>query len=308
MLEEGDGAAIGTRALDRFHDQRSGRHVDIIGDVQVAENHRAAAHRAASADHGTAGDPDTAGHRRMGANLHVVADLYLIVELDAIGNDGVTQSAAIDGGAGTDLDVVTDQHPPDLGNLDPGARRFAGEAETIGADHRPGMDQATLSQTTARINRHIGRQPAAGANLYPRANAAIGGNQDPIADLRAGADPHVGSDTGTGRDLTLNHCARMHAGFGGGLRTEPLRDTSVIEIGLRRQNCGRRSLRCRRRHDHGGSAGGRQLTTIFGIGKKGQVAGTGIFERVNPGNHRIASADYFSAKPGDDLVEPQRHG
>jgi hypothetical protein len=42
--------------------------------------------------------------------LHVVSDLYLVVELDAVADHGIAQRTAIDRGAGTDLDVVTDDH------------------------------------------------------------------------------------------------------------------------------------------------------------------------------------------------------
>ena len=50
----------------------------------------------------------------MAPDRHVVADLDQIVDLGALADHGVADRAAVDGGAGADLDVVLDDDPADL--------------------------------------------------------------------------------------------------------------------------------------------------------------------------------------------------
>src|SRR5437879_13710385 len=112
--------------------------MDVIGNAEVAQDHRRGAQGAAPADVRAAGHGDAAGHGGVRADAHVMADLNLVVELHAILEHGVVERAAIDGGVGADLYIVADHYSPDLGDLDP-ALAFAGDAEAVGADHHPRM-------------------------------------------------------------------------------------------------------------------------------------------------------------------------
>src|SRR2546429_5769305 len=71
------------------------------------------------------------------SRLHLVCRLPLVKKR-------VVERAAVDRGVGADLDVVAYHGAPGLRNLDPapGIRRHA---ETIGADHHAGVDQAALA-------------------------------------------------------------------------------------------------------------------------------------------------------------------
>src|SRR5690606_15539849 len=91
------------------------------GDLDVAEDHRRAADHAVTADLGAAGDAGAGGNRGVRADRDVVRDLDQVVELDALLDHRVFQCTAVDGGAGADFDVITDQHAADLRNLFPAA-------------------------------------------------------------------------------------------------------------------------------------------------------------------------------------------
>ena len=71
-----------------------------------------------------AADPGVA---EPGALLGVAVDL----------DDRVVERSAVDRRIGADLDIVADQHPSDLRNLDP-AFAVLGETEAVAADHRDG--------------------------------------------------------------------------------------------------------------------------------------------------------------------------
>src|SRR3546814_14735404 len=92
----------------------------------------------------------------MRAHAHVVAEHDLVVELDAVADVGVFESPAIDGGIGTDFDIVAYAYPAQLGDLAPGAlpqRRVRREAEAIGAQPHPAMQNSAGADAYIGINR-----------------------------------------------------------------------------------------------------------------------------------------------------------
>ena len=54
----------------------------------------------------------------MPANADIVADLDQVVDLGAFADHGVADGAAVDRGAGPDLDVILDDDAPDLRDLE----------------------------------------------------------------------------------------------------------------------------------------------------------------------------------------------
>src|SRR3954468_15147099 len=112
--------------------------MDIVHQLQMAEDERGSAERAIPADVRAPRNGDAAGHGGVRAYADVVADLDLVVELDALLDHRVVYRPAIDGGIRADLHVVVDAHPSDVRNLDP-ALRGARDAEPVRADHRTGM-------------------------------------------------------------------------------------------------------------------------------------------------------------------------
>ena len=65
----------------------------------------------------TARDTDIAGDQAMPPDDDVVADLDQIVDLGAFADDRIAVAAAVDRRVGADLDVVLDDDPADLRNL-----------------------------------------------------------------------------------------------------------------------------------------------------------------------------------------------
>lgn len=85
----------------------------------------------AIADLRAAGNADLRDDGAMAADLNVVADLYTVVDLGAFTDHRIVHGATVDRGVGADLDIITDDHPADLDDLDHAARTRR-ITETIG--------------------------------------------------------------------------------------------------------------------------------------------------------------------------------
>src|SRR5262249_830783 len=123
----------------------------------VGDDAAARAEFCAAADHEMVGDPDLAAQHSVVADLDaarnaglrddeamasdraVVADLDQIIDLGAFADHGVAAAAAVDGGVGADLDVVLDDHPAGLRDLDR-ALAVGEETEPVLTDAAARMD------------------------------------------------------------------------------------------------------------------------------------------------------------------------
>src|SRR5262245_8875654 len=134
----------------------------------------------------------------MPANADIVAHLNQVVDLCALADDRVADCTAIDGRAGSYLDIVLNDNAPDLRHLE----------MPIAAHH---VSKAILTDLAARMNddpiayqgighRRIRADRALAPNPDSGANHGIGSNHAATADFGAGA----------------NHRARLdgHAVFG----------------------------------------------------------------------------------------------
>src|ERR1700682_3070880 len=111
----------------------------------------------------------------MPADCHVVTDLDLIVDFRAFADDGIAQTAAIDGRSGADLDVVLDQDAAGLRYFQMAIRSKEHEAIAILSDAAAGVDQDVIAHKRK-------------LNGATRADVAIP------------ADPDIGTDHGTRTD------------------------------------------------------------------------------------------------------------
>src|ERR1700738_5535023 len=125
----------------------------------------------------------------MPADCHIVADLDLIVDFCAFADHGVAQTAAIDGRAGADFDIVLDQDPSGLRDFQMATRPEKEEAVAVLPDAAARMDQDVVANQ-CKLN------GAPGADVAISADPDIGGNHGPGTDDRAGADLDVGADHG----------------------------------------------------------------------------------------------------------------
>ncbi len=107
--------------------------LDVLDDPDTAAQHDRILQRHAAAD------PRLRHHDAVAANHHVVADLHEVVDLGAFADHGVADAAAVDHRAGTDLDVVLDDHTPDLRDFE----------VAIGAHE---IAEAVLPDAAARMN------------------------------------------------------------------------------------------------------------------------------------------------------------
>ena len=126
------------------------------------------------------------------AYIGIVGNLDEIVDLGALADDGVGQGAAIDRGIGADLDVVLDDHPPDM--RQPLGRAGSGhETKTLLADLGTAVDDHAIADQRALYGCR-GSDIAVAADLRRCADDRIGGNDRPRPDR------HVRPYHGTGFD------------------------------------------------------------------------------------------------------------
>src|SRR5262249_46850553 len=117
----------------------------------------------------------------MTANRDIVADLYQVVDLGPLADDGVAGAAAVDGGAGADLDIVLDDDAADLRDLEM-SRRSHHEAETVLADADAGMDDHAVADERVH-ERGAGADRRVAADPNARADHGVGAEHRARADL-----------------------------------------------------------------------------------------------------------------------------
>ena len=127
--------------------------------------------------------PDLGDQHAMAADLHVVADLHQIIDLGALADHRVAQGAAVDGGAGADLDPVLDDDPAQLRNLRH-ARLRRGKTETGLADLRAGQDRHPIADI-GMADGDIAADLAIAADGDAGTDHGIGADAAAVADLRA---------------------------------------------------------------------------------------------------------------------------
>src|SRR6185312_3822927 len=104
-------AAIGRNVvLDRAH----GRYLGAVADLEVVVDAHLRPQRDVVTDRQAAREPDLGRKQAVPADGHIVTDLDLIVDFGALADHGIAETAAVDCGAGADLDVVLDQNAASL--------------------------------------------------------------------------------------------------------------------------------------------------------------------------------------------------
>src|SRR5712692_811504 len=78
---KGEDPRVRARLENRTRDQRPGRNLDMVRELDVAGDHRRATNDAVLADVRTARDAGAGGDRGMRADAHVVPDLDLVESL-----------------------------------------------------------------------------------------------------------------------------------------------------------------------------------------------------------------------------------
>src|SRR5882757_6733551 len=121
-----------------------------------------------------AGPRDTGlGHQhRMAADDDVVADLHQIVDLRPLADHGVAVCAAVDRYAGANLDIVLNDHAPDLGHFEMPPRP-KGEPEAVLSDMCAGMNDHAIADQRGE-DRGRGANEAITTDAHFRTDDSIG--------------------------------------------------------------------------------------------------------------------------------------
>ena len=138
----------------------------------MVANAHLSAHHAVIADAATAGNAGLGGDHDVCADAAIVANVDQIVELRAGPDDGLIESAAVDGAVGANLDVVADDEAADLRELYVASELFvAHKAEAVGAEHRAG------------VHDHAAADGGSGIDHHARIDFAVVADDDAFADV-----------------------------------------------------------------------------------------------------------------------------
>ena len=227
----------------------------------------------------------------MRADTHVVRNLYLVIQLHVFFDHGIVQRTAVYGRIGTDLDMVANDHAPDLRDLQPFSL-FPRHAKTVGADHHTGMGNDVIADDACVIHRHSGIEQSIFAQDCILSDIASRHDHGPGTDDRSVAYCHQRTDMGMRRDRRIfaYDCGRMDAGNAFRQRIQKRGESCKIRIGIvandARQLC---RISIFSRQDHGRCLAVFKLAAVFGIGQKGDLPRGSVLQRADLLNRVSAS-------------------
>src|SRR5262249_46263286 len=269
-------------------DAAAGAEFRAAADREMVRDPDLAAQHSVVSDLDAAGNPGLRDDEAMAPDRAVVADLDQIIDLGALSNDGVAAATPVDRGIGADLDVVLDDHPPRLRNLDR-AFTIGKEAEAVLADAAARMDDPPV--TDERVHdRRAGADRAAAADPHAGADHGVGDDHRAGADLGArpdddpGVDGHVALEPRRG----VHGRARTDAGCpeqrgwtvrGRKQRARHRDEGAVGLLGAQGRDAGRNVLDEAIGDQAGAGPGGGQLARILRVVEERHVAGAGAIER-----------------------------
>src|SRR5258708_1892652 len=103
------------------------------------------------------------------ADDDVMGDLHHVVDLGALSHDRPAEPGAVQGGIGADLDVVLNDHHPDLRDfLVPAVDELV--AKAVGADHHTRLEPDALPEDARGAEHDAGHKGAVTADLSPAAD------------------------------------------------------------------------------------------------------------------------------------------
>ena len=141
----GERSRVGSRRRDVFGDHGFRRNNNIIANLDMTNGTRMSRQQTAFADLRAAGNRDRRCHRRMLTNMDVVPDHTQVINAHTVPNHRIVERTAVDRRIRTNFDVVANEYAAVLGHFDPAFGRHS-IAETIGADHDAGMQNAALAR------------------------------------------------------------------------------------------------------------------------------------------------------------------
>lgn len=127
-------AQVGAWCFDGADDACLASEDSIVTDGDMTIHAGLSGHDDVIADLGAAGDADLRAEEIVLADLDIMSQMTKIIDLGAAADDGVIHRTVVDGGAGADLDVISDDSAAELANVMVVACLVSGEAEALTAD------------------------------------------------------------------------------------------------------------------------------------------------------------------------------
>ena len=150
-----------------------------------------------AAEHNIFLDDDAAGKTGLRGDHDVLSDLAIVADVDQVVDLGAAsdardfKGAAVDGRVRANLDVIADFEAPLLGKFFiMSGCPVANVAEAVAAQHRSRVNDHTVAETGAGVNRDIRIQLAIAANTDARTNHRACADPTLIADCGAFTDHH----------------------------------------------------------------------------------------------------------------------
>jgi len=259
----------------------------------MADDTHLAAENTVVADLDTAGDADLGNQKAVRANVGIVADGNQVAHFCTVTDDGIAESAAVDGTVGADFDIVFDENAANLGDFVMNAA-VGGIAETILADYGAGMDNDAIANSATVVNCYVRINYAISTDFGGRADGAVGIDAGIIADLSLGRDNDKIVDIDIFPDLSGRIDAGPFAkadGFVFAMAVDQHYDLhkSIIRVVTADQGVLRVGYIFA---DHDSRSGAlAHLLFVFGVGQKADIAGIRFIEGGSTGNN-----DVFIAK------------
>lgn len=127
-------AQIGAWCFDGADDACLASEDGIVTNGDMAIHASLSGHDDVIADLGAAGDADLRAEEIVLADLDIVSQMAKVIDLGAAADDGVIHRTVVDGGAGADLDVISDDSAAQLADVMVVACLVSGEAEALTAN------------------------------------------------------------------------------------------------------------------------------------------------------------------------------
>ena len=127
-------AQVGAWCFDGADDACLASEDSIVTDGDMTIHAGLSGHDDVIADLGAAGDANLRAEEIVLADLDIMSQMAKVIDLGAAADDGVIHRTVVDGGAGADLDVVSDDSAAQLTDVMVVACLVSGEAEALTAD------------------------------------------------------------------------------------------------------------------------------------------------------------------------------
>lgn len=275
-----------------MRDHAASQQHHIIADGEVPGDTDCPANQAARTD---SRGPRHAGLRGDGGSCTdtaVVRHHHQVIELGTRLDHRVVDRPAINASISADLDIVADDHAPELRHFFPAIRRRR-QPETACTDDAAGIQSAPRPDDTVRADPVPSFEPRALTDDDIEPHMTVRGDARACADRRTGINHHQRANLGIGIDpgRGIDHGGRMDAGHARGLHVEQRGDAGKRQI---RVAC----HQCRTAHGLGVTPTDHhhrrrrvgQRTAVFGIGEKAEASGVTGGECAHPGHFGLTVA------------------